>query len=86
MAFDTFDEGILPGCLRSKNEIKILICYLFNSVKENMDKEKKATLEMCYNETKKMLEENRHLFDKVLNVLLEKGSLSGEEFVELIKN
>lgn len=39
MAFDTFDEGILPGGLRSKNEIKILICYLFNSVKENMDKE-----------------------------------------------
>ena len=39
MAFDTFDEGILPGGLRSKNEIKILICYLFNSVKENIDKE-----------------------------------------------
>ena len=38
MAFDTFDEGILPGGLRSKNEIKILICYLFNSVKENMDR------------------------------------------------
>ena len=55
-------------------------------MQQNMDKEKKATLEMCYNETKKMLEENRHLFDKVLNVLLEKGSLSGEEFVELIKN
>ena len=55
-------------------------------MQQNMDKEKKATLEMCYNETKKMLEENRHLFDKVLDVLLEKGSLSGEEFVELIKN
>ncbi len=39
MAFDTFDEGILPGGLRSKNEIKILICYLFNSVEENIDKE-----------------------------------------------
>lgn len=39
MAFDTFDEGILPGGLRSKNEIKILICYLFNSVKDNLDKE-----------------------------------------------
>lgn len=39
MAFDTFDEGILPGGLRSKNEIKILICYLFNSVKETIDKE-----------------------------------------------
>lgn len=39
MAFDTFDEGITPGGIRSKNEIKTLICYLFNSVKENMDKD-----------------------------------------------
>lgn len=39
MAFDTFDEGILPGGMRSRNEIKTLICYLYNSVKENMDKE-----------------------------------------------
>lgn len=38
MAFDTFDEGITPGGMRSKNEIKTLICYLYNSVKVNMDK------------------------------------------------
>ncbi|MFZ1352904.1 MAG: DUF4364 family protein, partial [Ruminococcus bromii] len=37
-AFDTFDEGINLGGMRSKNEIKTLICYLYNSVKENMDK------------------------------------------------
>lgn len=36
MAFDTFDEGIAPGGLRSKNEIKILICYLFDSVNDKM--------------------------------------------------
>ena len=36
MAFDTFDEGIAPGGLRSKNEIKILICYLYNSVSDKM--------------------------------------------------
>lgn len=36
MAFDTFDEGIAPGGLRSKNEIKILICYLFNTVDDKM--------------------------------------------------
>lgn len=39
MAFDTFDEGIVPGGMRSKSEIKTLICYLFYSVKENMSKE-----------------------------------------------
>ena len=38
MAFDTFDEGIVPGGIRSKNEIKILICYLFNSVNEGLSK------------------------------------------------
>lgn len=36
MAFDTFDEGIAPGGLRSKNEIKILICYLYASVQDKM--------------------------------------------------
>ena len=39
MAFDTFDEGISPGGMRSKSEIKTLICYLYNSVKESMDKD-----------------------------------------------
>ena len=39
MAFDTFDEGIVPGGMRSKNEIRTLICYLFNSVKEPMSKD-----------------------------------------------
>ena len=39
MAFDTFDEGIAPGGMRSKTEIKTMICYLFNSVKEKMGKD-----------------------------------------------
>lgn len=39
MAFDTFDEGIIPGGIRSKNEIRILICYLFYSVNEKLTKE-----------------------------------------------
>lgn len=38
MAFDTFDEGISPGGIRSKNEIRTLICYLLNSVNEPMSK------------------------------------------------
>ena len=39
MAFDTFDEGIAPGGMRSKTEIKTMICYLFKSVKEKMGKD-----------------------------------------------
>lgn len=32
MAFDAFDEGIKPGGLRSKDEIRLLICYVLSSV------------------------------------------------------
>ncbi|QAT49389.1 DUF4364 family protein [Caproiciproducens sp. NJN-50] len=32
MAFDAFSAGIDPGGLRTKNEIRILICYLLDSV------------------------------------------------------
>lgn len=39
MSFDTFDEGISLGGVRSKTEIRILICYLFTSVKQPMSKE-----------------------------------------------
>lgn len=39
MEFDTFDEGISPGGIRSKNEIRTLICYILNSVGVPMSKE-----------------------------------------------
>lgn len=39
---------------------------------QNLDKEKKKILDECYNETKKMLEDNRAIFDKVINELMEK--------------
>lgn len=38
MDINTFDEGIAPGGLRSKHEIKVLICYLYSSVGESMSK------------------------------------------------
>ncbi|MCH5296757.1 MAG: DUF4364 family protein [Ruminococcus sp.] len=70
MAFDTFDEGILPGGLRSKNEIKILICYLFNSVKENIDKE--IVINSILNESLANYFEASSAFDElVLNGSLE---------------
>ncbi len=39
MAFDTFDEGISLGGMRSKTEIRTLICYLFDKVNVPMKKE-----------------------------------------------
>lgn len=38
MAFDTFDEGVSLGGIRSKTEVRILICYLFTSVNQPMTK------------------------------------------------
>lgn len=39
MAFDTFDEGISLGGMRSKTEIRTLICYMLKSVGAPMTKE-----------------------------------------------
>ena len=39
MAFDTFDEGISLGGMRSKTEIRTLICYMLRSVGAPMSKE-----------------------------------------------
>lgn len=39
MAFDTFDEGISLGGMRSKTEIRTLICYMFKSVGVPMSKD-----------------------------------------------
>lgn len=39
MAFDTFDEGISLGGVRSKTEIRTLICYMFDKVKTPMKKD-----------------------------------------------
>ena len=39
MAFDTFDEGISLGGMRSKTEIRTLICYMFKCVGAPMSKD-----------------------------------------------
>lgn len=39
MDFDAFTAGIEPGGLRTKNEIRILVCYLLSSVRAPLAKE-----------------------------------------------
>lgn len=39
MSFDAFTAGIKPGGLRSKDEIKLLICYIISSIKEGISKD-----------------------------------------------
>lgn len=38
MDFDTLTAGVEPGGLRSKNEIKLLICYMLTSAKASLSK------------------------------------------------
>lgn len=38
MDFDAFTAGVEPGGLRTKNEIRILICYLLSSIDEPLSK------------------------------------------------
>ena len=37
--YDAFDEGIEPGGLRSRNEIKVLVCYLLKSIEQPISKQ-----------------------------------------------
>ena len=39
MKFDAFEEGISLGGIRSKSEIRTLICYMFTTVDKPMTKE-----------------------------------------------
>lgn len=39
MAFDTFDEGVSLGGVRSKTEIRTLICYMFDKIGIPMKKD-----------------------------------------------
>ena len=52
---------------------------------QKLDDEKKKILDDCYANVKKVLQTNKKMFDKVLNELMKKGTLTGEEFVDLVK-
>lgn len=65
MAFDTFDEGVSPGGIRSKNEIRTLICYILNSVSEPMSK--KAVVETIQSQGLANYFESSSCFDDLIN-------------------
>lgn len=86
MAFDTFDEGIAPGGLRSKNEIKILICYLYNSVNDKMSKS--LITEAIRNDELANFFEIVVAFDELVDskTLLESTPVDGENTYTLSEN
>ncbi len=86
MAFDTFDEGIALGGLRSKHEIKVLMCYLFNSVKDKMS-ESVITEAIREYELANFFEV-KAAFDELKrseNLLLAERKTLRENFVDIVK-
>ena len=50
-----------------------------------VNKEMKKILADCYENTKTVLMENKPMFDKVLDYLMTKGTITGEEFLKLVE-
>ena len=86
MAFDTFDEGISPGGLRSKNEIKILICYLFDAVGDTMSQS--LVIEAIHADELANFFEIAVAFEELVHDgnLTENGSENGEALYALTNN
>lgn len=79
MLFNTFDEGIAPGGLRSKYEIKTLICYLYYSVKENISRD--LIIESIMEDELANFFEVSAAFDELVNdkKLIESEVVDGEQ-------
>ena len=86
MLFNTFDEGIAPGGLRSKYEIKTLICYLYYSVKENMSRD--LVIEAIREDELANFFEVSAAFDELVSdrSLIEAESVDGEQTYTLSEN
>lgn len=52
---------------------------------QKLDEEKKEILDSCYENVKKVLQDNKKMFDKVLKELMNKGTITGDEFVKLLQ-
>ena len=63
-----------------------LINDLSDYTKQKIDEEKKNVLDKCYEETKELINKNTNLFYKCLDYLIEKGTISGEELLDLLKD
>ncbi len=71
----TFDDGIEPGGLRSRNEIKLLVCYLLSNVDEKITR-----AQLCEIALDKGLA-NYFEINQAVSELIENGSVVSD-FVE----
>lgn len=71
----TFDDGIEPGGLRTRNEIKLLVCYLLSSVDERITRS-----QLCEISLDKGLA-NYFEINQAVSDLIENGSVVSD-FIE----
>lgn len=71
----TFDDGIEPGGLRTKNEIKLLVCYLLSNVDEKITRS-----QLCEISLDKGLA-NYFEINQAVSELIENGSVISD-FIE----
>ena len=64
--FDAFTEGVVPGGLRSRNEIKTLICYLVSKLETPITKEQLSTV-ICEEGIANYFELNQALSEVIEN-------------------
>lgn len=82
--FDTFDEGIIPGGMRTKTEIKMLICYIFRAVNKPLSKE--IVVNAILEKALANYFEACSCFDDLVNLNNLKKSDSGDNLFELTRN
>lgn len=83
--FDAFDEGIEPGGLRSRSEIKILVCYLLKNIDKPVSKAQINEI-MLENGLANYFEVNQAISDLVKNGSIEWNFENDEQFFYLTEN
>ncbi|MBT9317046.1 ATP-dependent zinc metalloprotease FtsH [Leptothoe spongobia] len=54
------------------------------TVSQRIDEQVRAIVEQCYVDAKRMVQDNRAAVDRVVDILIEKETLDGEEFREIV--
>ena len=54
------------------------------TVSQRIDEQVRAIVEKCYDDAKRLVEENRAAVDRVVDILIEKETLNGDEFREIV--
>ena len=55
-----------------------------DSISKQIDESVRVMVKKCYEETYSIVSKNREAMDKIVDLLIEKETLDGEEFVESI--